>query len=426
MNKSGNGLIGMKRSLWLAVLGGAVMLAHTVVADPVVLERFDALTGWTVWDQAWGGKADFQKAVVPPSGGGAILGIFPGVVYKELTGVQTNGCAAWEKSAGLSFWVKGDGSDLYGCLAVGPAGAKSWEHNFGNSSSYVHYFPLKNTTWHKVTVAWRDFVPEEDYPAIGVPGGMSPAAIRVLRLGSRWAIHHGSAKIPRHEYSIGPIQFEKTVPTLNAKTALAPFAGVVAKLKKKQPVRILCLGDSITAGQGVQVGERYANRLQAKLRTLFGYDAIVVECRGVGAARITDARAWVERDFYGVDADLITIMYGTNDSVIYKPAFFAQTLNDYLDRIAVVTHGKTTVLLLATIPGGQDRYRTADPLAQAIREVAAQRGLPCCDLQKAYYDLGETKARAMLPTVHPTAEGHELMATTMADFMQRSAGIVAK
>jgi len=426
MKKTGNEFSEMKRGLWLFVICVAVTLARTVAADPVMLERFDTLNGWKVWDQAWGGKAAFQQTVAPPSGGGAILGIFPGVVYKELTGAQTDGCAAWEKSAGLSFWVKGDGSDLYGCLAVGPAGAKSWEHNFGNSSSYVHYFPLKNTAWHKVTVAWRDFVPEEDYPAIGVPGGMSPVAIRVIRLGSRWAIHHSSAKIPRHEYSIGPIQFEKTVPTLNAKTALAPFAGVVAKLKKKQPVRILCLGDSITSGQGVQAGERYADRLQEKLRTMFGYDGIVVECRGVGAARITDARAWVDRDFDGVDADLITIMYGTNDSVIYKPDFFAQTLNDYLDRIAVVTHGKTAVFLLTTIPGGQDRYRTADPLAQAIREVAALRGLPCCDLQKAYYDLGETKARAMLPTVHPTAEGHELMATMMADFIQISAGNVMK
>ncbi len=426
MNKTGKKLSGLKRRVWLAVLGVAVVLAHTVVADPAVLERFDALTGWKVWDQAWGGKAEFRKAVAPPSGGGAILGVFPGIVYKELTGAQTNGCAAWEKSAGLSFWVKGDGSDLYGCLAVGPAGTKSWEHNFGNSSSYVHYFPLKNVAWHKVTVAWRDFVPEEDYSAIGTPGGMSPDQIRVIRLGSRWAIHHSSAKIPRHEYSIGAIHFEKTISTLNSKAELAPFAGVVAKLKKKQPVRIFCLGDSITAGQGVQAGERYADRLQAKLRTMFGYDAIVVACRGVGAARITDARAWVDRDFDGVDADLITIMYGTNDSVIYTPAFFAQTLNDYLDRIAVVTHGKTAVLLLATIPGGQDRYRTADPLAQAIRDVATQRGLPCCDLQKAYYDLGEAKARAMLPTVHPTAEGHELMATTMADFIQRSAGNLIK
>lgn len=403
---------------------GLFATARLAVAESCVLEDFASADGWKVWDQAWGGVASFQKAdSAPPAGAGALQGHFPGIVYKELTAAQTEDSASWTGYAGLSFWVKGDGSELYGCLALGPAGAKSWEQNFANSSTYACYFPLKDKSWHKVVVGWHDFVPEETQADIGSAGGLSPAAIRVLRLGNRWKIHHSSAPIPPHAYAVGLVQFEKSVPAPKPVPALRPFASVLETLKAKKPLRILCVGDSITAGQACWPGERYSDRLGMKLRQLFGTDTIVMVNRGVGAARISDARDWVVRDFAGAPPDLVTIMYGTNDSVAVSPEDFRRMFEDYLDRVAVATGGKTAVLLLATIPGGADRYHKADPMAQAIRDLAAKRQLPCCDLQKAFYDLGEPQARALLPDVHPRAAGHYLMAETIAEYIRNAAQV---
>lgn len=405
---------------WLVSLAG---FAVASVAGGAPLENFSTLDGWKVWADAWGGKASFQPAdSAPPGAPGAIQGKFPGIVYKELSDEQHRQAGAGKDAAGLSFWVKGDGSDDYGCLAIGPAGEKSWMQGFDDSAAYACYFPLKNAAWHKVTVGWDQFVAEETQPAINAPGGLTPSGIRVLRLGNRWAWkHHPEEPSPGRDYAVAMITFETEAPVRKPAPPLADIRGVLAKLKDKQPVRIRVLGDSITAGHSVNIeaGERYSDRVGRLLREAFGYEDILVENRGVCAARISDARGWVERDFAGEPPDLAMMMYGTNDAVACKPAEFERMLEDYLDRVAAATGGKTAVLLLTTIPGGLDRYASADPFAAVIREVAARRHLACCDLQIPFKELGADTVKMMMVTsnVHPNADGHALMARTIGDFL---------
>lgn len=397
----------------------------TAGADGAALENFSTLDGWKVWAEAWGGKASFRQAdSAPPGAPGAIQGKFPGIVYKELSAEQQRQAAVGKEPAGLSFWVKGDGSDDYGCLAIGPAGEKSWTQGFGVSAAYACYFPLKDAAWHKVTVGWDQFVAEETQPAIGAPGGLAPSDIRVLRLGNRWAWkHHPEEPSPGRDYAVAMIRFEPEAPVRKPAPPLADISGVLAKFEHKQPVRIRVLGDSITAGHSVDIpaGERYSDRVGRLLREAFGYEGIVVENRGVCAARISDARGWVERDFAGEPPDLAMMMYGTNDSVACKPAEFERMLEDYLDRVAVATGGRTAVLLLTTIPGGLDRYASADPFAAVIREVATRRHLAYCDLQIPFKELGADRVKMMMVTanVHPNAEGHALMARTIVDFLSQ-------
>lgn len=75
-----------------------------------------------------------------PEAQGALQGRFPGILYKELTPDQVRGSAAWNTYAGLSFWVKGDGSAHSGCLAIGPAGDKSWAQGVGSSADFQGRF----------------------------------------------------------------------------------------------------------------------------------------------------------------------------------------------------------------------------------------------------------------------------------------------
>ena len=57
----------------------------------------------------------------------------------------------WDRAAGFSFWVKGDGSDSFAGLEL--------IHDDDFAVRYDYCFPIKATEWTKVTVAWRDLVP---------------------------------------------------------------------------------------------------------------------------------------------------------------------------------------------------------------------------------------------------------------------------
>ena len=53
------------------------------------------------------------------------------------------------KADGLSFWVKGDGTDGFGGLEF------IWDDDY--SVRYDLCFPVKGKDWTKVTVAWLTF-----------------------------------------------------------------------------------------------------------------------------------------------------------------------------------------------------------------------------------------------------------------------------
>jgi len=408
----------VRRGLALAVclvLG----LAQGCANRQTVLESFESLDGWTVWPKAWGGKAAFEKAPDAGVGSGAIQVTMPGVVYKELSPDQIASAGGWNKCTGLSFMVKGNGSDLYACLAIGPAGAGSWRHGFASkrNTGYVVYFPLKDEQWHEVRAAWRDFAAEGEHPGIGTDGGMSPAAIRVIRLGSRWKYYRNYARFPQHQYAVDQIRFlTEALPQQRAKP-LRPFAEVMARLRAREPVRVLCLGDSITAGAGVKGPQTYWSVAQGKLREHFGYDQIAVEGWGIGGATVLDACPWA-RWHLSPPPDLVTVMFGTNDSSAYPPAFFVAAFNDYLARIARATRGKTAVLLISTPLGLGNYYTKTDPYAQAVRQVAEAHHLPCLDLHQALKQIEQEELKTCFGDgVHPNATGHELIAEKLAAFL---------
>lgn len=392
----------------------ALLLLSYAGAGPVVLQDFENLAGWT----ATSGAA-FKPAESAAVGGGAIRVTLPRTVHKQISRRPIEGSAAWDSYEGISFWVKGDGSDLFGSLAVGPRPSGSY--------TYVYYFPLRDTEWHKVTVAWADLVPEGQYYPISALGALPPSGIRAVRFGSRWTIYHNNAKIPKHEYCIDHIQLEANVQKPGLAPELRPFSEVLDLLKGGKKLHIVCMGDSITAGTSLadKDRERYATRLEAILREWLGSDKITCESRAVGGAKLTDARAWVPRDFVGEPPDLVTTLYGYNDkSGSHIKPYFKDSLSDYIDRIARKTGGKTAVLLMATIPGTGERFVMMDDFADAVRETARERGLACFDLQKTLKAIGRDKVQDYFADqAHPNAEGHQLIADAIATFLVRSAGI---
>jgi len=401
-----------------------------IAAEPLaVLDDFGRPEAWHVWPEAWGGKAELAAAVGPGPGSAALRFTGPGIAYRELpvTGSDTRD---WARSTGVSFQVKGDGSALYGTIVVGPAGKGSWEQGFVNSAMTGHafYFPLENKGWHTVTALWSEFVPEGPHPAIGEPGGLVPADIRVLRFGNRWKYWRNYDAYPRFSYEVASVELLGPEPSAtagagnaadrDAEGGPATFAGVLEKMRSGRPVRILCAGDSITAGAGVAGGKRYWELLQQQLRDEFDNERITVEGWGIGGATMLDALPWVRWMLGSDPPDLVTVMYGTNDCSCYPPEYFRRCLEAFLDRIATASAGRTAVLPFATLPGKGDYFTKTDPYAEVVREVMRRRGQPFFDLSRAFKAKPESDfAACFADGVHLNAAGHLFVAGAVEAFL---------
>jgi len=383
-----------------------------ITQDPFLLDGFESLDGWDVLK-----SAKIKKAGSAVKGAGAMQIQFPGRLRKELRSRSATETAAWDACGGVSFWIKGDGSDVFGSLSIA---------GWSGRMSYIYYFPLKNTEWHKVTAPWEAFAPQGQFKPIGTPGGLPPSGIDTLELGNRWTWYHNNAPIPPFSYGIDHIMVEKDVPKLAPPPRLRPLSDVLQKIKDRKPVHIVCMGDSITAGAALSDPnrQRYAVRLQAILRKRLGYDGVIVESRGVGGARLTDARAWIDRDFTGSAPDLVTVLYGYNDKKNQWAGYIKESLADYVDRIARKTQGKTAVLLLTTMPGTGAAYVIMDDVAEAVRAVAAERHLACLDMNQVFKKAGrpaDVAKKYFADMAHPNPAGQELIARSIADYLMRAA-----
>jgi len=391
-------------TVWVALVLCALGACH---ADEMLCD-FDDLEGWA----KSGTTAAFELSTEAHPGNSCIHVTMPGQVRGTIS--KEYPPAEWDRYHGVSFWAKGDGSDQWGCVAL-----EGYGSNRGHS--FCYFFPLKSEDWREYRVPWRDWIPEGTQNNIGAVGSLPPSGIQSVRIGTRWTITHNNAKIPQHEYWLDGLRLVDDLPPAPPVPSVKPLSAVIELLRAKEPVHIVCMGDSITAGTSLRNrdAERYAVVLQAELRQRLGYDGIFCESRAVGGAKLMDARAWVQRDFPDPAPDLITTLYGYNDkSGKWSQQQFAEALGDYLDRLATVTHGRTALMPMTTIPGGGPRFTMLDDFAQAVRRVSEARGLVCCDLQLTFKELGrEGMLPLMADMAHPNAEGHRVIAGAIAELI---------
>jgi len=112
------------------------------------------------------------------------------------------GNAEWDKAAGFSFWVKGDGNDSFAGLQF------IYDNDY--AVRYDLCFPIKGKEWTKVTVAWSDLIPVLPGPKAKslAPDGNSPSKLSGLWIGKWWYW----ADYPANTFTIDEIRLE---PTLN-------------------------------------------------------------------------------------------------------------------------------------------------------------------------------------------------------------------
>jgi len=319
------------------------------------------------------------------------------------------GAPTWDEAAGISFWVKGDGSPHFGGLELID------QSNY--ALRYGYCFPIDSTEWRKITVAWCDLVPELPAGKLVDPrGGYAPSKFGNLWFG-KWFYWRD---YPACSFTIDQVALERSIP-VDRTDYTPPQRGtprLLAKLKARQPVTIVTLGDSLSDKR------HWANRevlwsevLAGELKKRFGGEVRLVN-PAIGGTQLTQNLVLMPRWLKDCPApDLVTVWFGFNDwDAGMRGEHWQEVLRYATDRIRRMTRGQTESLLMTTCPSLQ-RWDAMEELAEGVRRVAAEKRTALGDVAAAFHRAGsDESARTSLycwDKTHLGKPGHVLAAETV-------------
>lgn len=211
----------------------------------------------------------------------------------------------------------------------------------------------------------------------------------------------------------------------------------------EEPLRIVAFGDSITNGAGLPEeaeGAAFREIVQRELAERLGTPVEVVNA-GVNGDVVTLAVDRIDDDVLAHDPDIVTIMFGGNEAGFYRPETngfadtprvslkaFEATVGKIVDRL----QAKGITVVLMTCPPMTERYWgmhlqpyqehginfLVKDYAQAMREVAAQKGVALVDVYRRFQE--DPATRDYFPDgLHPDARGHRVIADVLVDRLAR-------
>jgi acyl-CoA thioesterase-1 len=187
--------------------------------------------------------------------------------------------------------------------------------------------------------------------------------------------------------------------------SLLVLLGAAPAFAANRPV-LVCYGDSITAGYGLQAGQSYPDYLQAKLDAR-GYH-YKVNNQGTSGATTKDAVAALP-SILRLHPEIVIVEFGGNDGLRGLPT--AATRKN-LDTVLATLEDAHIKILLAgiTLPPdyGPDYIHAFE---QVFRDVAAQHHTVFVPM--IYKDLIHIPNTIQQDGIHPTAKGSDLLADTM-------------
>jgi acyl-CoA thioesterase-1 len=176
-------------------------------------------------------------------------------------------------------------------------------------------------------------------------------------------------------------------------------------LGAERPV-IVCYGDSITAGYGLQPGQAYSNDLQRDLDQR-GYK-YKVENRGTSGATTKDAAADVG-SITEMHPSVVIVEFGGNDGLRGLPL---EETRKNLDAVLNALQAAHIKVLLAgiTLPPnyGPDYIHQFD---QVFSDLARKHRVTLVPM--IYKDLINVPGTIQQDGIHPTAKGSEIIARTL-------------
>jgi len=198
---------------------------------------------------------------------------------------------------------------------------------------------------------------------------------------------------------------------------------------------VLCIGDSITAGSGVnKKKEAYPAKLYQLLNRYFHYHVVSLGVPGAYVQKKewsdgslgTDNLGLSHRSYWnlphwkvakGAAFDIVILQLGTNDAqdVLWNAEAFKA---DYAEMIRQLREAQPQAKFIAGIPppSGENGYginpeRTRGALPDAIRSVMQDLGVEVVDNLEGF---AGHEGLMSGDNVHPSAEGHAVMANAFA------------
>jgi acyl-CoA thioesterase I len=183
------------------------------------------------------------------------------------------------------------------------------------------------------------------------------------------------------------------------------------------PIKVACIGDSITQGGSLSVQETYPGRLQRLLGTNYNVQNYGVSGRTL--LKRGDFPYWNDAAFSqsrAFNPDIVIIQLGTNDGKPYNWIYGTNFLSDYRELIQAYSAlpGGPRIFLCAPCPVFGNGAFDIVPgvvrtnIAPAVRSLAAELSLPLIDLHSRM-----TNAAWFPDTVHPDSTGYAVMAAVM-------------
>ena len=315
----------------------------------------------------------------------------------------------WDRSAGFSFYLKGDGSTNWGGIELID------RSDFG--LRYGFCFPLDSTEWRRITVPWRDLIPELAGPLVDAGAGYAPSGFGNFWFG-KWFYWRD---YPAHAFAIDQVMLEAQLPETEIRTSvLTPgLKRFREKLAAKQPVTVVTMGDSLTDKR------HWANRealwcelLVGQLQARYGGEVRLVNPARGGTTlsqNLILTPMWLRE---APEPDLVTIWFGFNDwdSGVRGPRF-EEYLHLAVERVRRQTQGHADLLLLTTCPA-HGRWETMKEMEAAVRKTVQDSGSGLADVASEIRRLGDAD-RAMAAgcwawdKIHLGPRGHALAAETV-------------
>ena len=392
----------------LALIIVASALASLAVADdPAIIASMDA-------NRFAAPPAKGRAEVVEGKVGKAVLFRFDDKAQSTFFTSNIHGTPDWDKAAGFSFWVKGDGVDGFGGL--------QFIYDDDYAVRYDLAFAVKGTDWTKVTVAWHDLIlvlPGPRAKPLGTTDGNKPSKLSGLWIGKWW--YWGD--YPAISFYIDEIRLEPKIErdTKSYRPDGPPLARTMARLKAGKPVTIVTMGDSLTDKW------HWANRevawvdlLRDQLRETCKSDATIVN-PAIGGTQLRQNLVLIPRWLATApEPDLVMVFFGGNDwEAGMRGPEFETACADAADRIRRATHGKADVLILTTNPSA-DRFATE--LAASCRAAAKARNCGLADTESALKVAGKDDLARLFvdDRVHLSRAGHKVVAECVLKAIEAS------
>ena len=208
---------------------------------------------------------------------------------------------------------------------------------------------------------------------------------------------------------------------LIASQALALFPEKTRQLlnKAKEPVRIVCIGDSITGVYYHSGSVRaYPEMLQIALQKLHPKAKVTVRNAGISGDTSKGGLARLERDVLAHKPHLVTIMFGMNDLVRVPVADFIANMTQIIQRCRAAGAAVVLCTQNSIVDSPQRPVAKLAEYSQAIRDLAKAESLGVADCFAAFEAVRAKDALEwnllLSDAIHPNMDGHKLFAETIA------------